>query len=242
MFAGMVQQGAVDAWYQVAMEIEEITLSGTSCGGASDIHKFFDQIRRSFVYKVVGNGWYANEGIEHLQEIRRGLAKIKYHCWRIGALIPKGKWDTARVRPWVCMMKGLMLILRLVADGVMIMAVGANIFQTYSHVFKHAHLHLQTMGARGASTKLFGFASCATTRDWLFDTWRPAINAKIEVVRELRYLGARLSTTLTQKHSTIARRWGNLISTLSKLKYVVANAAAKAKAMRTNIFVGESIV
>ena len=45
MFAGVAQQGAVDAWYQVAVDTEEMTVEGTKfCGGAADIHKFFDQI------------------------------------------------------------------------------------------------------------------------------------------------------------------------------------------------------
>ena len=48
MFAGVAQQGAVDAWYQVAMDIEEKMLDGTRfCGGAADIHKYFDQILRT---------------------------------------------------------------------------------------------------------------------------------------------------------------------------------------------------
>ena len=54
MFAGVAQQGAVGAWYQVAMDIEEMAMDGTNfCGGAADIHKFSDQILRPLVYMFV---------------------------------------------------------------------------------------------------------------------------------------------------------------------------------------------
>ena len=51
MFAGVSGQGAVDAWFQQAMDIEQMLLDGTPfCGGTADIHKFFDQIIRELVY------------------------------------------------------------------------------------------------------------------------------------------------------------------------------------------------
>ena len=54
MFAGVAQQGAADATYQVLSEVEKMTLEGVSyCGGAADIYKFFDQILRSLVYAIL---------------------------------------------------------------------------------------------------------------------------------------------------------------------------------------------
>ena len=54
MFAGIPGQGAVDAWYQTWMDIEMLLLDGTPfCGGAADIHKFFDQIQRRLVYEIL---------------------------------------------------------------------------------------------------------------------------------------------------------------------------------------------
>ena len=51
MLTGVAQQGAVGAWYQVLTDIEDVSLSGIPyCGGAVDIHKFFDQILRPLVY------------------------------------------------------------------------------------------------------------------------------------------------------------------------------------------------
>ena len=54
MFAGIPGQGAVDAWYQALMDVEQMLLEGTPfCGGAADIHKFFDQIQRDLVYQLL---------------------------------------------------------------------------------------------------------------------------------------------------------------------------------------------
>ena len=54
MYAGVAQQGAADATYQVLSDVERMTLEGTSfCGGAADIFKFFDQILRPLAYMVL---------------------------------------------------------------------------------------------------------------------------------------------------------------------------------------------
>ena len=52
-FAGAPGQGAVDAWCQALMDVEQMILEGTPfCGGAPDIHKLFDQIQRKLVYEM----------------------------------------------------------------------------------------------------------------------------------------------------------------------------------------------
>ena len=53
MHAGIPEMGAVDAWIEVLTMTEELKLDGKDyCGGAADIAKFFDQVRRDFVYRI----------------------------------------------------------------------------------------------------------------------------------------------------------------------------------------------
>lgn len=55
MYAGIPEMGAVDAWMDVTATLEDHKLDHTHyCGGAADIAKFFDHIRRSLVYRIVG--------------------------------------------------------------------------------------------------------------------------------------------------------------------------------------------
>ena len=53
IFAGVPGKGATDAWYEVLTKIEGLRLDQIPfCGGVADIAKFFDQLRRSLVYKL----------------------------------------------------------------------------------------------------------------------------------------------------------------------------------------------
>ena len=47
------EKGAVDAWHTALTNIEEFRMDDKGyCGAVADIMKFFDQIRRTVVYKV----------------------------------------------------------------------------------------------------------------------------------------------------------------------------------------------
>ena len=53
MYAGVPELGAVDAWMDVLMTLEDFKLDQKHyCGGTADIAKFFDQVRRHLVYQV----------------------------------------------------------------------------------------------------------------------------------------------------------------------------------------------
>ena len=53
MYAGAGHQGAEDAWYAVAMQMEQMKLKQEEyCGGTADILKFLDQVVREVVYMV----------------------------------------------------------------------------------------------------------------------------------------------------------------------------------------------
>ena len=51
MYAGAGSKGAEDAWFELALDIEEMKVKGISyCGGGIDIAKCFDQISRPLLY------------------------------------------------------------------------------------------------------------------------------------------------------------------------------------------------
>ena len=54
IYAGIEGKGAADAAYATAMEIEYCRLTGTPyTGGAADIYKCFDKVRRDIVYRLL---------------------------------------------------------------------------------------------------------------------------------------------------------------------------------------------
>ena len=53
MYAGVPSMGAADGWYQTAVQLEHFFVTGESfAGGAVDIMKCFDQIRRGLLYAL----------------------------------------------------------------------------------------------------------------------------------------------------------------------------------------------
>ena len=92
----VAQQCAVDVWYQVLTDIEEMSLSGPPfCWGAADIHKFFDQVLRPIVYKLAKlAGMPAG-----MLRAYAALLEAMTNCRRTGPCTPEASWNTPRVPP-----------------------------------------------------------------------------------------------------------------------------------------------
>ena len=62
MYAGVGAQGAEDAWYMAALNVEDLITKGVPyCGGTADIQKLFDQIPRQMVYWLCERAGMPNE-------------------------------------------------------------------------------------------------------------------------------------------------------------------------------------
>ena len=87
VYAGVEGKGAADAAYATAIEIEYCRLAGTPyTGGAADIYKCFDQIRRNVVYKLLD---------------RAGMPKRVTHAYRnfLEALVVRNTVAGALAKP-----------------------------------------------------------------------------------------------------------------------------------------------
>ena len=86
IYAGVECNGAADAAYATAIEIEYCRVTGKQyTGGAADIYKCFDQIRRPIVYKLLEAA---------------GMPRQVVHAYRsfLEALSVKNRWLGAWVR------------------------------------------------------------------------------------------------------------------------------------------------
>ena len=112
------------------------------------------------------------------------------------------------MRPWITVMKAIPMIKAyILADDVLMMATGDLMTDHLAKAIDKTHAYLHDLGARVAPDKSYNFASTMSARKWLADTWWEGIGAKIEVVKDFRYLGAHLSSGRTCTSSTLQRRW-----------------------------------
>ena len=128
----------------------------------------------------------------------------------------------------------------MLADDVMIIAKGRRMLRQYTKALDQTHQYLQDMGAKVAPAKSYNFASTELGRKWLSETWWKKISSSIEVVKDLRYLGGHLSTTIKMSRGTIEARCETGLNQLARLKYVPAEDDDKANVILTRIYAGMS--
>ena len=72
IYAGVEGQGAADAAYETVIRMELSRLRGEVCtGGAADVYKYFDQIQRQLLYRVMkeaGMPARVREAYQHFQD------------------------------------------------------------------------------------------------------------------------------------------------------------------------------
>jgi len=141
------------------------------------------------------------------------------------------------MRPWIIVMRTITTInAYILADDVLMMATGDRMTDHLAKAIDKTHAFLHDLGARVAPDKSYNFASTVAANKWLADTWWEGIGAKIEVVKDFRYLGAHLSSGRTCISSTLQKRWERAYVQLKKLRYIPATTRAKLAAIRTKVF------
>ena len=117
MFAGIGSQGAEDAWYLAAINLEDMVIRGVPyCGGTADIMKFFDQIPRELIYALCKKAGMPRDILETyaaFQEnlvIRNGVGTSVGEQYTKKASIPQGCPLSMMIvallmRPWLCLMR-----------------------------------------------------------------------------------------------------------------------------------------
>ena len=241
MFAGVPGMGAVDAWHQALTTIEELKLEGKAyCGGVADIAKFFDQIRRRLVYQLAAAAGIPPPILTACQAYIDNLCVYNALAGGVGTQhkrlcgLPQGcpfpmVMVALIVRPWIILMRTVIGVqCYILAAVVLILATGRRMIGSFAEALDKTHMYLKAMGAKVAPTKSYNFASNGRGAIWLGDTKRKDIDAKIEVVKDFRYLGAHLTTRQTITSSTLEKRWEQATLQLRRLRYCPAIVEAKA--------------
>ena len=77
------------------------------------------------------------------------------------------------MRAWICTMKTFVVMPRVLADDVLIVAAGVDMLRKHAHALNQTHIYLQAVGARVAPTKISNFASCTKAKCELAHGGRP---------------------------------------------------------------------
>ena len=94
------------------------------------------------------------------------------------------------------------------------------------------------MGAMVAPNKSFNFASHHKVKTWLGEYRWLHVDGFIEVVNDLRYLGAHLTTKANTSSATLEDRIDKALIQLKKLRYCPAGTQAKIRVINGKIYAG----
>lgn len=118
----------------------------------------------------------------------------------------------------------------------LIIAKGKEMVSLFAKALNATHQGLPAMGAKIAPSKSHNFASTKRASRWLKNIWWSSIEANIEVVKDFRHLGAHLTSGTTTRSQTICKRWEKTMKQLRRLKFCLATAEAKAKAIVVKVY------
>ena len=211
MYAGIEGQGAADAAYSTALQIEHCMVNGLDfTGGASDVYKCFDQVQRPIIYAMLKKAGMPRRILKTYEKFQEGLTAYNTIAGGIGegykkpTSVPQGDplsmmVTALQMRPWIMQMKSMAVKPRILADDLQIFATGPRHLEWFTHAFDKTHLHLQDMGARIAPQKSLTFSSNNTARQWLRNhKWR-ILQDVVPVVNTCRDLGAHLNSLVNKK-------------------------------------------
>ena len=179
IYAGIEGQGANDAAYATAIEIENCRLQGIDySGGAADISKCFDQVRREIVYKLMEEAGIpkgiltAYRDFQEPLQVRNTIAGGLGEAYAKPTSIPQGDplsmmITSLLLRAWVMQMRMCSVKPRILADDLQLLCTGENHLKHFEFGFNKTHEHLTDMGAKLAPKKSINFSSDEASRRWM---------------------------------------------------------------------------
>ena len=156
------------------MEIEYCRIRGLEySGGAADIYKCFDQVRREIVYELLKEAGFpagllhAYKDFQEALQVRNTVAGGVGEACKKPTSIPQGDPMSMMItslllRAWVMQMRDLDVLPRILADDLQLMATsedGRNHLELFKCGFDATHLHLEDLGARLAQEKCITWSS-----------------------------------------------------------------------------------
>ena len=251
LFAGIPGRSAEDAWWLTSFTIEVARLCGYAfTGGAVDIFKCFDQISRVLLGRLLLMGgfppaiWKAYEKFHKELHIRNLLAGGYGRPFQKKCSIPQGcpfsmLFIAFMLRPLILVTEipGI-IIARILADDVLLTAMGDNHMEHFVKAYSTMLEFIQDMGAIVSIKKSYLFSTEPRFRTFLKDFQWPHINCKINVVNNIRDLGAHINVSVHHIGTTLTQRMAESLPKIRRLAWLPLEIAVKLSLMGSAIFSG----
>ena len=249
-YAGNGNQGAEDAWYAIAGEVEQYKLGDEDfVGGTVDIAKCFDQISRQLLYRLASKAGMPpqilNAYIKYQDSLKvhNTIAKGIGQAFSRKCGIPQGcpfsmMFSSLTMKPWMmqCKSTSPSIVPKILADDIIVVVHGKDCLDTFVKALDETHEYIKQMGGKLAEGKSINFASNPEHREWLRQSRWEATGKEIKVENDFRYLGSHFNASGKRKSTTNIGRLKNGVVQCGKLKRLPIDRATKAKTIRTKIF------
>jgi len=245
--AGVPGKSAQDAWYRLAIKIEEALANGEDIAGASvDVYKCFDQINREVVREVATQAGMPPRILEPYLRFLDDLV-IRFQTGKdIGqphkhrCSIPQGCPFSMMIValifiPWINHVKAPGVEPRVLADDLLILTTGDMCRANVIKALKDSKAFFQSIGARVADNKCFTFAYDPTVRQFLTNYIWDRNGLTIPCLSSFRDLGAHLTCNGAQTASTVTKRFRNAAAMAGRLAYMAIPKVLKTKIVLCNI-------
>ena len=226
IYAGIEGKGANDVADATAIEIEYCRLRGlTYIGGAVDIYKCFDQVRREIVHRLLNEAGlppgilHAYKDFQEAISVRNTVVGCLGDVYRKPTSIPQGGGMSMMItslllRAWVVQMGEVYVIQRILADDLQLMCTGEGCkdqLRNFRDGFDATHKYLEDLGAKLAPKRSITLSSSTIARKWLgMHRWRRP-GRTITVITDGKDLGCRMNATSNRFNwTTLTKRMRNV--------------------------------
>ena len=215
-------------------------------GGAADIFKCFDQVRREIIYRLLEKAGMPKQlvrtyrGFLEALTVRNTVAGGLGESYTKPTSIPQGDPMSMMVtslllRPWVMQMEKVYNAKpRILADDLQLMCKGSGHLDAFVKAFDATHKHLEDMGARLAPKKSITWSSSAVARKWLSRHRWKRRRRTIKVITDGRDLGCHMNAAANRiVGTTFTNRMQKVSEELEVLNRVKAPYVRKAMIIRS---------
>ena len=244
MFAGVGNEGAEDAWYLTALQLEKAALTDTPItGGTADIFKCFDRVLRNMLFLLLRMGGFPTRVLNAYRGFIDNLTIYNLVGGSLGeghkhpCGIPQGCplsmcLIAFSLRPWIQVMRSIGAHSRILADDILILAEGPSHESLFLKAYNATFRFLQDSGAEPAPSKSTVFSTVRTTRAKLrTHVWEP-IGSTVLFVLHARDLGSHICTATRMVSPTLTARLRAAVDIVRRISRTSFSREMKAHLIR----------
>ena len=139
------------------------------------------------------------------------------------------------LRPWIMKMRKLNLKARVLADDVMLMAIGNDSLDSFKQGFQQTLDYFEDIGAKVSEKKSFLFSTNRKVRQELRGLSWTQIKSPLKVVNDARDLGSHINFSCRVVGTTLNRRVEDATRTMRKVQWLPFCKKTKARVARTAV-------